>query len=143
MEIDKQKTDEAIKRGTFFGFIPHRLEIAWNPELNNFPFNVLFMSHTVKDGKRISGSAVYEPEFHTYKKDSHLSFMRYRNAHGGECYLTIAYDEENRKYRGEKFVNGKLVGSADGGDNWEQFFIHLTLLGVVNGERCKFEERRG
>ena len=140
MEIDKQKRDEAMKRGTFLGFIPHRLEIAWRPEWNNFPFNVLFVSQTIKDGQKVSGSALYEPEFHTYRKEENLSLMRYRNVYGGECYLMIAYDEKNKQYHGQKYVNGEVVGFADGGDNWQLFFTHLTMLGLASNERCKFEE---
>lgn len=140
MEIDKQKRDEAMKRGTFFGFIPHRLEMKEFPEFYHFPFNVLFVSHTIKDGQKVSGSALYEPEFHTYRKEENLSLMRYRNVYGGECYLMIAYDEKNKQYHGQKYVNGEVVGSADGGDNWQLFFTHLTMLGLATNERCKFEE---
>jgi hypothetical protein len=28
---------------------------------------------------------------------------------------------------------------TDGADDWDLFFIHLTLSGLANGERCKFE----
>lgn len=139
MEVDKQKAKETLKRGTFFSFIPHRLEIAGRPELNNFPLNVMFIGWTVRDGQRLSGTAIYEPEFHTHKKDGHLSSMKYRNAYGGDCHLVIAYDEKNKKYVGEKFVNGKLVGLATGGNDWKSFFVHLTMLGLANGERCMFD----
>lgn len=138
MEIDPKKSKEAMERGTFFGFVPHRLEIKGFPQFDPFPFNVLFMSHSVKDGKQISGSALYEPDFHTFRKEGHLSLMRYHNVYGGDCYLLIAYDEKNKSYRGEKFVNGKSVGSADGGDDWHKFFIHLTMLGLAGGEKCEF-----
>jgi hypothetical protein len=51
----------------------------------------------------------------------------------------ITFDEENKKYRAEKFVNGDCVSMTDGADDWDLFFIHLTLSGLANGERCKFE----
>jgi len=51
----------------------------------------------------------------------------------------ISYDEKNKQYRGEKFVNGKLAVSADGGDDWDLFFTHLTMPGLATGEKCKFE----
>jgi hypothetical protein len=35
--------------------------------------------------------------------------MRYNNIYGGECCLVIVYDEKNRRYRGEKLINGKPV----------------------------------
>ncbi len=138
MNIDPKKAKEATERGTFFGFIPHRLEIAWRPEWHNFPFNVLFMSNGVTDGREVKGSAIYEPEFHTYNKEGRLSCMRYRNAYGGECYLMIAYDEEHKQYLGQKYVNGASVGSATGND-WQEFFVNLTMLGLSTGEQCKFE----
>lgn len=139
MDINPKEAQKAIGRGTFFGFVPHRLEIVGKPELNHYPFNVMFMSYTIRDGQKISGTALYEPDFNTYGKDGSLSAMRYRNAYGGDCYLIIGYDEEKKLYHGDKFVNGKLVGSADGGDDWNTFFIHLTMLGLTNGERCFFE----
>jgi hypothetical protein len=30
----------------------------------------------------------------------------------------IGYDEKQKQYLGQEYVNGELVGSADGGDNW-------------------------
>jgi len=139
MNINQNEVKKAFEKGTFFGFVPHRLEIAGLPQFNNFPFNVLFLSNTIKDGQQISGTALYEPEFNTYRKDGDLSLMKYRNAYGGDCYLVIKYDEEKKQYYGEKFVNGELVGSAFCGDNWSMFFVHLTMLGLFNGEQCKFE----
>ncbi|MCX6789177.1 MAG: hypothetical protein NTZ42_01015, partial [Candidatus Gribaldobacteria bacterium] len=132
MEIDKQEAKEEVQHRHFYAFVPHRLEIASKPEWNNFPFNVVFMSFKIKDGKQISGTALYEPDFDTYQKDGCLNSMRYHNAYGGDCHLIITYDEEKKKYHGEKFVNGELVVSADGADNWRMFFVHLTLLGVAN-----------
>lgn len=67
--------------------------------------------------------------------------MKYRNAYGGDCWLKITHDTgEGVKYRGEKFVNGESVGMADGGNNWDMFFVHFAMLGLANGERCEFEE---
>jgi len=137
MDIDPKEYKKAIERGTPLGFVPHRLEIAWKPELNLFPFNVMFQGHTTKDGQLITGTAIYEPNFCTYKKDGDISAMSYRNAYCGDCYLIICYDEKNQRYHGEKFVNGKYVGSADGGNNWQMFFVHLTMLGLVSGEHYK------
>lgn len=128
-----------MKRRAFLGFIPHRLEIKGLPDFYHFPFNVLFVSNTVKDGKHISGSALYEPDFHTYQKVEDLSLMRYHNIYGGDCYLMIGYDEKKKQYFGQKYINGKLVSYTDGGDNWQLFFAHLTMPGLAAGERCKFE----
>ena len=131
---------QSLDKGVFFGFVPHRLEMKQFPEFYNFPYNVLFMRYGTRDGKQVSGSAIYEPEFWTYKKEDNLSSMRYHNIYGGDSYLMITCDEKDQKYRGEKFVSGKSVGSACGGVNWKMFFVHLTALGLSEGEQCKFED---
>ena len=131
---------DSLNKGVFFGFVPHRLEMKEFPEFNNFPFNVLFMQYGTRDGKRVSGSATYEPEFWTYKKEGDLSSMRYHNIYGGDSYLTIVYDEKEKKYVGEKFVGGKSVGSAYGVEDWNMFFMHLTALGLSQGEQCEFKD---
>lgn len=56
------------------------------------------------------------------------------------CGVVDSYDEENKKYRGEKIINGKSAGMAIGGEDWQLFFVHLTMLGLANGEPCKFEK---
>jgi hypothetical protein len=122
-----------------YGFIPKRLKVADKPEYSHFPFNVLFVSYRNQDGRLQAGSALYEPDFQTYRKEGHLSSMRYDNTYGAECHLVIDYDEKTSRYRGEKFVNRKAVGSAYGGDNWQLFFTHFTMLGLADGEKCKFE----
>jgi hypothetical protein len=121
-------------------FIPHRLEVPNKPEYSHFPRNVLFVSYRNQDGRLQAGSALYDPDFHTYRKHGHLISMRYRNVYGGECHVVINFDEKDRRYHGEKFVNGKLVGFAYGGDNWQLFFTHFTMLGLAEGEKCKFED---
>jgi hypothetical protein len=121
-------------------FIPHRLEIPNKPEYSHFPRNVLFASFCRQDGRLQAGSALYEPDLQTYRNEGHLSSMRYRNIYGGECYLEIVYDEQNRRYRGEKLVSGKSVGRAYRGDNWQSFFAHFTMLGLAEGEKCKFQD---
>ena len=134
-------TEQALKSGrgaAFLGFIPHRLEVPGRPELSAFPLNVLFVKSKIEKGVQISGSALYEPDLDTYRKDGDVSSMRYHNIYGTTSHLVIARDEENKTYHGEKFVNGKLVVSAEGGDDWQRFFTQLTMLGLTNGERCKF-----
>jgi hypothetical protein len=120
-------------------FVPYRLEVPNKPEYSHFPLNVLFVSFRNMDGRLQSGTALYEPNFDTYRKEGHLSSMRYHNIYSSECYLVVDYDEKDGRYRGEKFVNGKSAGSAYGGDNWQLFFTHFTMLGLVDGEGCKFE----
>jgi hypothetical protein len=118
-------------------FIPKRLEVTEKPEMSNFPVNVLFVSFRIADGRLQAGSALYEPDFDTYHREENQTSMKYHNVYGGG-YLVVTFDEIDRRYRGEKSVNRKPVGLSIGGD-WQSFFMHFTLLGLPDGERCKFD----
>src|SRR3974390_1279802 len=123
-KIDMQKPEQNKRftlTNTPYMFIPKRLDAAERSETSHFPVNVLFVSFRSRDGRLQAGSALYEPDFDTYHRKKHLHSMRYRNVYGGGSYLVVTYDEENRRYRGEKSINGTLVGSAGGGD-WQSFF---------------------
>jgi hypothetical protein len=123
----------------FIGFVPHPLEIEERPELNVFPLNVLFAKFGTKNGKNVIGTALYEPNLESFKREGEKYSMEYRNAYGGDCWLLVTYDSAEKSYKGEKFVNGKSVGMAFGKE-WQMFFVHFTALGLINGEQCKFEK---
>lgn len=124
---------------TTHAFIPNRLNIDIKPELSVLPYNVMFMSYTVKNKKLLTGTAIYSPDLSTYYLDDDEATMIYRNNYGANTYLIIKYKIKEDRYEGEKFVNDKLVQSSFGKD-WKQFFIHLTMVGLSVGEVCKFEE---
>ena len=126
------------ERCIMIAFVPHRLESS-NPELSCFPANLLFAKTKVENGGLVVGYALYQPEFSTYIKEGPVRRMKYRNVYGGDCYVTIEFDQANRRYAATKFVDGKVVFLTDGGDDWELFFTHVTMKGLVNGERCEFE----
>lgn len=128
-----------MNKNDFLGFVPHRLEVADRPELNNLPFNVLFSSFTARDGVLLMGSALYEPDFSSFECGGEEYSMKYYNKHGGDCWLRVVYNEKKKNWVGEKFVNGKTAGMAFGA-KWDMFFVHFTMLGLVNGEKCMFEE---
>jgi len=117
-------------------FIPHNLNIEEKPELSDFPFNVLFVSYKRVNGIDISGTALYEPELFSYRKEEDKKILDYRNIYDPENMLTISKYED--KWEGIKTINDKRVLFA-WGLNWQQFFVQLTLLGLSNGEKCKFE----
>jgi hypothetical protein len=146
MDTDKQKEGEVENESAeevFFGFIPRRLEISWEPGFYNFPFNVMFAGQTVKGGKLVTRIALYEPDFHTYRKEENLSVMKYHNIYGGNCYLTISYNEQEKQYCGEKYVNGKLIGSTSVKNSWELFFSHFGILGLAPNEKSiELEEEK-
>lgn len=130
---------DSVKRGILYGFVPCPLAIPDRPELNAFPFNVLFMQYKVENGKTISGSAIYEPDVGSYKQEGNVSSMEYHNKYGPTNWLVIEYDRSKQSYIGKKFVNGESAGEAYGKE-WKWFFVHFTSLGLANGERCMFEE---
>ena len=127
-----------VSRGVLQAFVPNRLEIANMPDLNLFPFNVLFASYTVRDEKLFMGSAIYEPDLSSFKNEEGKYSMIYHNAYGGRGWLVIEYDLSKRSYFGEKFVNDKSVGKAVGME-WNMFFVHFTGLGLFDGEKSKIE----
>jgi hypothetical protein len=129
--------EESTNKSIFFSFIPKRLEIKERPELNIFPFNVLFGRNKSKDGKMIMASALYEPDIMSFKKAGNEWSMNYHNVYGGNSWLSIVYDEVKNSYVGTKFINGESSGMAFGGQ-WDMFFIHFTMLSVAKGEMCKF-----
>lgn len=129
--------DESAGKSIFFSFVPKRLEIEGRPELNNFPFNVLFGRNKSEDEEAIMASALYEPDIMSFKKDGNEWSMNYHNVYGGNSWLSIVYDEVKNSYVGTKFINGESSGMAFGGQ-WDMFFIHFTMLGVAKGEMCKF-----
>ena len=81
-----------IKRRVLSGFAPCPLEIKERPELNVFPLDVLFMRYGTRDGKIITGTAIYDPDLETFKQEGEKCSMKYRNAYGGDCRLKIEYD---------------------------------------------------
>ncbi|OGM89729.1 hypothetical protein A2108_01275 [Candidatus Wolfebacteria bacterium GWA1_42_9] len=124
---------------SFCSFVPQKLEVKHRPELSVFPLNVLFVSFTSKNGLRIMGSATYEPDLASFKKEGGKSTMEYHNIYGGDNRILLIHNGEQWSYSGEKFVKGKLVGTAYGAE-WDMFFVHLTMMGLSAGERCMFEE---
>jgi len=129
--------EHSLSKGVRFGFVPHRLEIKERPELNIFPFNVLFVQNKIVNGKTIVGSALYEPDLGSFKIYGEKRSMEYHNIYGGKSWLVIEYDVSEKSYLGKKIVNGESVGMAVGAQ-WNMFFVHFTALGLANGEGCEF-----
>lgn len=137
----RQKIKENKGRFTWFGFVPHRLEIKNLPKYNNFPFNMLFMSHANINGVDMSGSAVYNPDFSTFQEDEEKQSMTYYNQYDDDRNWTVVidYDKQKGSWEGTKYCKGEFRGGG-GGTEWHMAFAHLTAIGVVKGERVKFEK---
>ena len=75
---------------SYVGFIPHRLDVEGRPELNEFPYNVLYVSYRRVHGIDISGSALYEPEIESYRISGQLKILDYKNIYCPENFLIIS-----------------------------------------------------
>ncbi len=123
---------------SFCSFIPQRLKVESHPELINLPLNVMFASFATENGQNAMGSVIYQPDSHSYKDNEDKQEMCYRNEYDFRHWLRIIYNRKDKSYSGLKYYNNECVGSADGAD-WDGFFQHFTMLGLVKGERCKLE----
>lgn len=138
-DTNRIKFQKAAAKGVLYGFIPKELALHERPELNVFPFNVMFAKYKVENGKTIMGSAVYEPSLTSFKTSKSICCMKYFNKYDLRSWLLIEYDKKKKTYKGEKFVLGKSVG-CESGTEWNDFFASFTALGLSNGERCMFDE---
>lgn len=125
--------EHSLKKGTRYSFIPNKLNIQKHPELKVFPFNIMFASFIKENNEVVMKHALYEPDLSSLKKESEKWSMYYHNAYQGNSWVLIEYNIKNRSYFGEKTVNNKSVGMAVG-MHWKSFFIHLTGLGIEDGE---------
>jgi hypothetical protein len=138
---DRNAINENRNPGTRFCFVPRRLEINEFPKFNNFPFNIMFMSSANIDGIDTSGTAIYYPDFSTFKEQEDSQFMIYYNQYDDskDWKVVIVYDKKNKLWKGLKYNKDEYKGEG-GGSDWKMFFVHLTALGVIKGERVKFDE---
>lgn len=116
-------------------FVPNRLEIPHRPELNNFPFNIVFGTITLADNDtQRQETSVYEPDFSTFAQDGAEQKMKYYNNLNPErrFWAEIVYNANDQTYVGTKYCGDKSHGMAFG-KNWDMFFVHFTALGVTNG----------
>ena len=129
----------SIGKDGFTGYIPYHLEIEGRPELSLFPLSVAFSEKKIKDGKTCFSNALYFPDLESFKleRDKDKVSLRYHNTYGGDCWLLVEYGP-TLGYVGKKFVNGKCNWESSGPE-WRMFFVHFTMLGLADGERCEFK----
>lgn len=116
-------------------FVPNRLEIPDRPELNNFPFNIMFETICLTDDNtERRETSVYEPDFSTFRQEGAEQKMKYYNNLNLERHFwtEIVYNTSDQSYVGTKYCGDENIGSASG-PSWDGFFIHLTSLGVGSG----------
>ncbi len=146
MEINKDNLDPKL-RG-FVGYIPKTLRLEDKPELAIFPFNVLIARYTVRDGKNVLGSALYEPDLSSlFIEDGDNLVMNYHNRYDRRYYLKMIIEKNHKSRRCEKYRETEKIGTTHGvidwgnqDKSWNLFFQHVALLGLDNGETCRFSE---
>ena len=131
----------------FIGFIPKPLSLLDKPELSTiFPLNVLIGRYTVRDGKQVLGSVLYEPDLSSLILDTEDSLvMTYRNRYDSRYYLKLSLDKTYKNRKCEKYKENELLGTTHGiidwqkqDESWHNFFRHVAILGLDNGEKCNF-----
>ncbi|KKS39532.1 MAG: hypothetical protein UV02_C0067G0005 [Candidatus Kuenenbacteria bacterium GW2011_GWA2_42_15] len=113
-------------------WVPRRLQIPDRPELSNFPLNILFSTVCTGDNNtRTVELAEYVPDLSTFVENEAKQTMKYYNRlDGARHYWTeIVYDTARKSYFGTKYCDDESAGAAYGRD-WNNFFVHLTMLGV-------------
>ncbi len=117
--------------------IPKELVVEGRPELRAFPLCVLFMKQTIRDRRHLLGAAPYDPNLSTWKEEGGQQSLVYLNRLNPLWNLKIDHSLTDGRYHAEKFKGTSWIGETDGGSDWDQFFIHLSLLGLAEGERCQ------
>jgi hypothetical protein len=111
-----------------FAFVPKPLESKDRPELNQFPFNILFACWWRPDG-----FATYIPRIETYAQAEGIVVMDYLNENDLRAEVLIKLNRKDNTYIGRKSFDGEEIGMAYG-KAWHPFFIHLTSLGCDRRE---------
>ncbi len=130
----------------FVGFIPKPLELAEKPELSVFPLNVLIGRYTVREDKQVLGSVLYEPDLSSLIINSEGSLiLTYRSRYDSRYFLKLSLDKTFKKRKCEKYKESELLGTTHGtidwqkqNESWHNFFRHVAILGLDNGEKCNF-----
>ncbi len=115
---------------------PKKLVVDGRPELSVFPLQVAFMAVAERDGQVTARASSYVPELATYALDGSKRSLYYDNVLGGDSALRITFETIGGTYVGEKVLAGHCVAQATGRD-WNEFFVQLSGVGVVDGERCE------
>jgi hypothetical protein len=146
MKNKKNNLDPKL-RG-FVGFIPKALKLEAKPELAVFPLNILIGRYTVRDGKHVLGTALYEPDLSSLAIDEYENLiLNYNNRYDRRYFLKIIIEKGYNSRRCEKYREAENIGTAYGkldwenkDESWNNFFQQVAFLGLDNGERCHFSD---
>jgi hypothetical protein len=142
MEVNQKNTPN--KLSDFVSFIPHRLIIIDHPELAQFSLNLLIGRYTVRNGQPVFGNVLYEPALNSLSQDESGIFMNYLNPLDETSLLKFSVRGEScevvKYFRGQRIgASFGIVRGLDDNKGWRNFFLHVGLLGFVNGEIVMYD----
>jgi len=129
--------EQAQKPKRMYGFVPYRLELKNFPKYDNFPYNLAFISYANIDGVDKSGTAIYYPDFSTFKESDSEHSMNYYNQYNRDWRVEVVYDLAKKSWEGTKYFKDEWQGQG-GGPEWNMGMAHMTMAGLVKGETCLF-----
>ena len=119
-----------------YAFIPKNLIVEGREELNDFPFNVLFEGKRNINGLSVGVIVLYLPNLSSFSQKGDTKVLEYKNSEDPRFKLVFSYNTKSKKHTCEKYKDNDLVGIADGGDDWDRFFIQVALLRIHEEENC-------
>lgn len=145
MDINQEEKNKSSKLSNFVAFIPRRLIIPERPELACFPLNILIGRYTVRCGQNYLASMLYKPDLETLTLDENGATLRYCNPQDRASWIMINIKGE--EYEAVKYFCGRemkasygKVSGLDDDKGWQQFFIHVGLIGLTDGEIVMYDE---
>ena len=127
-------------------YIPRKIEGQCR-EVRRLAVNILLGRYTVRNGKNVIAHALYELKSSTLKAskkdDITCISINYYNELDRRAKIVLkcffSEDGMQQRYEATKYFENKMVGVAEGGDDWNRFFMQVSLLGFVEGEKVRFE----
>ena len=145
-EYTKKNKCRVNNHNNWLGYIPNRIE-GQRPETKCLAMNILFGRYTIQNGKNAIAHALYKPEPSTFemkKGDDVICIsMNYYNELDKrakivlKCFLS---KDDTKRYEATKYFENKKIGVAEGGDDWRRFFIQVSFLDFVKGEKVRLED---
>jgi hypothetical protein len=138
-----QQTEVTKEDKIQFGFIPDEITEAdfgkeWWPQLEGFPKNIMYASIRRGEGERlVAGSTLYEPYLESFCETESARELAYRNKYGGNHWVQVLLKKSGAieifKYNGEELI------AVASGKELDSVMRNATMVGLHDGERCRFE----
>lgn len=131
---------------SWVGYVPNRIEDG-DLKMRLFSQNILFGRYIVRNGENVLATALYNPDRASLKvevasdKSNVFMSMDYYNDHDRRAKVVMAVNlskDGARKYEATKYFEDKWIGTAEGLDDWERFFIQVSFLEFVKDEKVEY-----